>query len=175
MIRNARHRVYLASLYVGTGANGRQEQEFLDALASLGPKVQVKILLDENRATRLVKSSDCTSTSKKTNSSAEAVHQCLQQHQECPDSGLYLFPTLPEPRRSLLPSPLNEIAGVFHCKVYIVDDELILSGANLSQEYFTDRQDRYISFTNGGGGLIDFYVNLMDVLCEYGDLYKSDK
>ena len=39
----------------------------------------------------------------------------------------------------------------------MIDDELILSGANLSQEYFTDRQDRYLHIKGGGGGLVDFY------------------
>lgn len=109
MIRNAKHRVHLASLYVGTG-NGEEEREFLDALASVDSDVQVRILLDENRATRLVKSSK-----KEKTSSAEAVYQSLQQRSS--DCGVYLFPALPEPRRSLLPSPLNEIAGVFHIKV----------------------------------------------------------
>jgi CDP-diacylglycerol--glycerol-3-phosphate 3-phosphatidyltransferase len=34
-------------------------------------------------------------------------------------------------------------------QAYVIDDCLILSGANLSEEYFTDRQDRYMEFTNG--------------------------
>jgi len=159
MIRNATRRVCLASLYIGTGS-GKEECEFLDALASVGPQVDVTILLDENRATRPVKQNGNEKTS-----SAQAVHDCLQQH------GLYLFPALPEPRRSLLPSPLNEIAGVFHVKSYVVDDTLILSGANLSQEYFTDRQDRYVVFTNGS--LVDFYCNLVNVLCQYSFRYRD--
>lgn len=118
MIRNAKRRVYLASLYVGTGGSGAQETEFLNALASVDSScVEIKILLDENRATRLVKQND-TKTS-----SAKAVQQSLQSHSS--SSGLYLFPTLPEPRRSLLPSPLNEIAGVFHIKVCVCHNALL--------------------------------------------------
>ena len=43
-----------------------------------------------------------------------------------------------------LPVRWNEVVGVQHMKIYIFDDELILSGANLSNTYFTDRQDRYL-------------------------------
>ena len=49
-------------------------------------------------------------------------------------------------------------------QAYIVDDSLILSGANLSEEYFVDRQDRYVLFENGGGGLVDFYADLIHTL-----------
>lgn len=110
-IRNAKRRVNLASLYVGTGTS-QEEQEFLDALADIHPHVQVKLLLDENRATRPISQPN---TLKKT-SSAEAVYRCLE-HRAPSNGGLYLFQALHEPQRSLLPSPLNEIAGVFHVKV----------------------------------------------------------
>lgn len=119
MIRNAKYRVHLASLYVGTGSGGVKEKEFLRALGSVDTsKVQVSILLDENRATRRVKhTSDIQGTT--SSSSADAVHECIQSQKTSSDCGLFLFPALPEPRRSLLPSPLNEIAGVFHMKVSI--------------------------------------------------------
>jgi CDP-diacylglycerol--glycerol-3-phosphate 3-phosphatidyltransferase len=35
--------------------------------------------------------------------------------------------------------PLREIFGVHHVKAYVFDDTTILSGANLSEDYFTDR------------------------------------
>ena len=109
--------------------------------------------------------------------SAEAVHSRL-----CPllargggsdddddrgRSGVFLVPVNDERLRRILPSPLDEVAGVFHMKAYIVDDEMVLSGANLSEEYFDDRLDRYLLFTNGGGGLVDFYAGLCDALCGY--------
>ena len=58
---------------------------------------------------------------------------------------------------------------------YIVDNELILSGANLSEEYFTNRLDRYMSFVNGGAGLVNFYADLCDVLCKYAFEYKGQR
>lgn len=44
----------------------------------------------------------------------------------------------------VLPSRVNEILGVFHTKVFLVDNTVILSGANLSGSYLTNRQDRYV-------------------------------
>jgi CDP-diacylglycerol--glycerol-3-phosphate 3-phosphatidyltransferase len=45
----------------------------------------------------------------------------------------------------------------------------------LSEEYFTNRLDRYVSFTNGGGGLVDFYAELCDVLCKYAVRFDGNK
>jgi CDP-diacylglycerol--glycerol-3-phosphate 3-phosphatidyltransferase len=168
MIRNAQDRVCLASLYIGPGASPSHERELelLDALSSVRPEVQVKVLLDRNRALRKVPLPDGTKTS-----SAHAVSQAIQfkkQHE------LYLLQVLPSPLKSILPNPLDEVAGVFHIKAYIVDDTLILSGANLSEEYFSDRQDRYIMIEEGGGGLVDFYAQLLNLLCAHGQNYNHD-
>jgi len=57
-------------------------------------------------------------------------------------------------------------------KVYIIDDNLILSGANLSEEYFVDRVDRYLWIQQGGNGLVDFYANVFSVLCEHASMYS---
>ena len=42
-----------------------------------------------------------------------------------------------------LPPRYNELLTTFHLKAYVFDDTLIMSGANLSNDYFTSRQDRY--------------------------------
>ncbi len=41
--------------------------------------------------------------------------------------------------------PYSEILGVCHMKAYVFDDEVLVSGANLNERYFTTRQDRYVS------------------------------
>ena len=91
--------------------------------------------------------------------SAEAMHSRLRPLLADDDrgmSGVFLSPVNNERLRRILPSPLNEVAGVFHMKAYIVDDEMVLSGTNLSEEYFDDRLDRYMLCANGGGGVVDF-------------------
>jgi len=50
---------------------------------------------------------------------------------------------------------------------------LILSGANLSEEYFSNRVDRYISFVHGGGGVVEFYADLCDILSSYSIKYDG--
>jgi CDP-diacylglycerol--glycerol-3-phosphate 3-phosphatidyltransferase len=85
---------------------------------------------------------------------------------------VHLFQVLPSPLDTILPNPLNEVAGVFHIKLYIIDDHLIISGANLSEEYFKDRQDRYLWICKGGNGLVDFYAQLFTLLCRRAYTYQ---
>jgi CDP-diacylglycerol--glycerol-3-phosphate 3-phosphatidyltransferase len=37
---------------------------------------------------------------------------------------------------------------VHHIKIYIFDDDVLITGANLSESYFTDRQDRWFYLSN---------------------------
>lgn len=52
-------------------------------------------------------------------------------------------PNLTGIKKSILPKRINEGWGLNHMKLYAIDDEIIMSGANLSNDYFTNRQDRY--------------------------------
>jgi len=172
-----------------------KEDELLDSLhhASINNNLnKVKILLDANRALRKVSvtnkntqshgsSSDSSKHTQLTNS-ARAIHSRIDtyvnksnplQQKNHNMNGIFLFHVNDKRLCTILPSPLDEIAGVFHIKCYIVDDELILSGANLSEQYFNDRLDRYMLFTNGGGGLVDWYADLIDVLSEYAIRYDG--
>jgi len=36
-------------------------------------------------------------------------------------------------------SPLREIFGVHHMKAHVFDNSVMITGANLSEDYFTDR------------------------------------
>lgn len=50
--------------------------------------------------------------------------------------------------RRLLPPRVSEVVGVSHLKCYIFDDDIIISGANISNTYFSTRQDRYFVVRN---------------------------
>ena len=161
-IRQAERRVHIASLYIGPAVDRKKyalENEFLQALSEVRPAVDITILLDKHRALRPVP----ISNTGKSTSSAEACFSCLKK-----DAKIYLLPVLDGTLMKRLPNPLNEIAGVFHMKIYIVDDEIFLSGANLSQEYFSDRHDRYLRLRYGANGLVDMYSELVLALCKYG-------
>lgn len=158
LIRGAQRRVSLASLYIGPAVAHANELELLQALEAVPSHVDVKIVMDSNRGLRKVP----LGVGKNTTSAAEAVAKAIHlqdNHQ------LYLCQVLPNPLDQLLPNPLNEVAGVFHIKAYIIDDTLVLSGANLSEEYFTDRHDRYLQIQ--GSEVVDFYAQLIDILCHH--------
>jgi CDP-diacylglycerol--glycerol-3-phosphate 3-phosphatidyltransferase len=126
--------------------------------------IEIKILMDASRGLRPINimyqtnnEKDCKSATSNIEeekiamtSSAREVYYSLFPNgkKESNNKGISLF-NVHSGLWSYMPSPINEIFGVFHLKVYIIDDELILSGANLSEEYFTDRLDRYISFVKG--------------------------
>ena len=162
-IQNANDRVCLASLYLGTGSKP-EEAQLLHCLSQLSQskKVKIRILMDANRGTRPVHSGKHTEKT----SAAQAVYEAVNDE-------IHLYQTLKQPLPSL-PTPLNEAIGVFHLKSYITDDTLILSGANLSQEYFTDRQDRYMAFENERE-LADFYQNLIDILSQNAHTFPSEE
>lgn len=61
---------------------------------------------------------------------------------------MYHTPNLNGLRKRLAPKRINEGFGLQHMKLYGIDDEVILSGANLSTDYFTNRQDRYHLFSS---------------------------
>jgi CDP-diacylglycerol--glycerol-3-phosphate 3-phosphatidyltransferase len=59
---------------------------------------------------------------------------------------MYHTPNLTGLRKKYIPKRINEGWGLQHMKLYGVDDEIIMSGANLSSDYFSNRQDRYHLF-----------------------------
>lgn len=186
-IRSAQERIYIASLYIGPAAEKilideqsginltyPKELELLQALEEAAKKrvVDIKILLDHNRALRPVSIKNNRGTSNSRSlaiTSASACYQCLHPkfmadnssinrpsnsktaaHKSISsaETGVYLISVLPDWLQQILPNPYNEVAGVFHIKCYIFDNDIILSGANLSEEYFTDRTDRYLWITD---------------------------
>lgn len=50
--------------------------------------------------------------------------------------------------KMVLPVRVQEVLGVCHLKAFIFDDNIIMTGANMSTSYFTVRQDRYLCFPN---------------------------
>eukprot|EP00977_Amphora_coffeiformis_P011946 scaffold2917_cov191-Amphora_coffeaeformis.AAC.39 len=185
-IEKASKRIYLASLYVGPAVvRHPQEARLLQALhkaTQQNENLSVKILLDKSRGLRPVPIKDVDSSEDTTTTitSAEACRRALAKKGTAANGpehssrhSVYLHSVLPSYLQKILPNPLDEAAGVFHIKAYIIDDELILSGANLSEEYFNDRHDRYLHIIKGGNGLVDWYADLVDILCEHSHKYQG--
>lgn len=86
---------------------------------------------------------------------------------------MYHTPNLTGLRKKYIPKRINEGWGLQHMKLYGVDDEIIMSGANLSSDYFTNRQDRYHLFHSKD--LTDYFAKIHDGVAKLSfDLQPSD-
>lgn len=134
-ISKAKTRVFLSSLYIG-----KTQHDLMDSLAdalSREPNLTVDILVDCIRSTRDLPK----------HSSASLLSELVRQFgNDRVNVRLYHTPNLNGWEAKLVPKRFNEIYGLQHMKIYGIDDEVILSGANLSQDYFVNRQDRYWVF-----------------------------
>ncbi|KAG7491225.1 hypothetical protein MATL_G00000730 [Megalops atlanticus] len=153
-IRTAESRVVMASLYLGTGP---LEQDLVDCMQEalersqregVGSDLKISILLDYTRGSR-----------GKQNSRSMLL-PLLRRFPEQMRVSLYHTPDLRGVLRLLVPERFNETIGVQHIKVYLFDDSLIISGANLSDSYFTNRQDRYVLLEDCGE-VADFFAELV--------------
>ncbi len=133
MIRRARERLSLASLYLGTGE--REEALLGEVRGALErhPGLRVRFVCDASRGRRRTPNGDVVSF---TAPLARAFPGRVEVY-------LHEMPQLAGWAKGL-PSPLDECVAVFHFKALVADGEAILTGANLSDEYFHCRQCRAI-------------------------------
>ncbi|KAI1113303.1 hypothetical protein F5Y14DRAFT_418394 [Nemania sp. NC0429] len=136
-IRHAKTRIFLSTLYIG-----KSEEELIATLREAlraNPELKLSILTDALRGTR--EAPDPSSASLL----APLVTEFGPRRVEV---RMYHTPNLTGLRKRHIPNRINEGWGLQHMKLYGVDDEIILSGANLSNDYFTNRQDRYHLFAS---------------------------
>src|SRR6202012_2401768 len=103
-----------------------------DALRK-NPELKLSILTDGLRGTRETPNPSCASL---------LVPLVSEFGSDRVEIRMFHTPNLTGIRKAIVPKRINEGWGLQHMKLYGVDDELILSGANLSEDYFTNRQDR---------------------------------
>lgn len=164
---NAKSRIILASLYIGVG---KLENKLITSIhdnMKRNENLKVNILLDFTRGTRGVINSK------------SILMPLINENDSCCVS-LYHTPALRGLTKKLAPARWNELFGLQHMKLYLIDDTVIISGANLSNDYFTNRQDRYIMIENKG--LANFYSNFIGKVQEFslkvktnGDVQLHDK
>jgi len=152
----ARHRITLASLYLGTG---NLETELVRSLEKFlirnsDSDCRVRILLDATRGSRGV------------NNSRTMLLPLVQSQDDRCSVHFYHTPALRGFLKSVLPERWNEIIGLQHMKIYIFDDTLLISGANLNHDYFTNRQDRYL-VVEDCPKLADFYDKLVETVSQF--------
>lgn len=142
IISRAQSRIFLSSLYIG-----KDELELIDSLRSAlqsRPSLKLIVLVDALRSTR--EGPFDPARPEKTNSCASLLASLHRDFPHQVDVRLYRTPGLSPWMERLIGKRLVEGAGLQHMKIYGGDDEVIISGANLSNDYFTNRQDRYVHF-----------------------------
>lgn len=145
--KNAKRRISLASLYIGTGDLEKKLLEVTVHKVKNRKDINFNVLLDYQRGTR-----------GKVNSQI-LFRQFFNGISDTCHLALYQTPRLHGAWSKVLPSRYNEIVGLQHMKLYIADDSVILSGANCSNDYFQRRQDRYIEIEDED--LANFYCELI--------------
>ncbi|QKX60914.1 uncharacterized protein TRUGW13939_08060 [Talaromyces rugulosus] len=152
-IRNAKRRVYLSTLYIG-----KTEHELIDTLNQAlrdNPDLQVSVLTDCLRGTRETPNP----------SSASLLAQLVEEHgSDRVEIRMFHTPNLTGLRKKYVPRRINEGWGLQHMKLYGIDDEIIISGANLSNDYFTNRVDRYHVFASKQ--LAEYYSRIHHAVCQ---------
>ncbi|KAG5926214.1 hypothetical protein E4U53_003121 [Claviceps sorghi] len=136
-IRIAKRRIFLSTLYIG-----RSERDLIATLQDAmrrNPQLKLSILTDCLRGTREAPDPSCASL---------LVPLVSEFGSARVDIRMYHTPNLTGLRKKYIPRRINEGWGLQHMKLYGVDDEIIMSGANLSSDYFTNRQDRYHLFSS---------------------------
>jgi phosphatidylserine/phosphatidylglycerophosphate/cardiolipin synthase-like enzyme len=163
-IRSARTRITLAALYLGSGDHEDRIAQALHEALAANPLLSLHCVFDYHRSSR---------------DGFQAIHGLSQVQRTFGDRvQVSLFRTnsdLGHGFMSLLQkfvrNPVfHETLGVFHCKFCVFDDTVLLTGANLSVDYFTNRQDRYWLIRTGGNfsAPADKYaMNISDFLCGF--------
>lgn len=161
--KSAKNRITFASLYIGTG---KLESELIQtieqAILSSNGNIKAKFLLDYMRGSR------------GTQNSRKMLEPLLKgKYAHCSEVFLYHTPKLRGLLKVIMPDRFNEVIGLQHMKLYMIDNTLIISGANLSNDYFTNRQDRYFVIEDAKE-LCDFYDDLVQRVGEFSFVLQSD-
>eukprot|EP01135_Chromosphaera_perkinsii_P009337 Nk52_evm13s1737 gene=Nk52_evmTU13s1737 len=180
-IERAQHRIVLSSLYLGTGGMEEKlievilaktnKEKLQDGGGGTSAGLRVTFLVDYLRGTRVEGGGK---------SSRDMLVPVVKggrgtEEEEARDGGdvierrrsvgayFYHTPALTGLWKKVLPPRFNEGVGLQHMKLYIFDDEIIFSGANLSEMYFRQRQDRYMGIRNEPE-LCDFGEQLVELI-----------
>lgn len=167
-IETAKRRVALSSLYLGVGPLEDQLTADLTSALLTNSNLNVHLLFDYTRATRVEKVGEGTRSCKQSLQPLAALSRAKVS--------FFLSPRYSHwfKRYFILPLPkINEVISLHHMKAFVFDDDVIISGANLSDQYFTNRADRYIIFRNCPT-LANYFSDLIETIGSFSLKLKSD-
>lgn len=160
LANDAEHRISMTALYLGTGKLEKYLVEKLQAKLQKNDQLKLTFLQDYMRGTRIGRDGESSLSmvkGLKLNNFNREV-RCGFYHN--PDTGIL--------KGKFSQGPMREVFGVHHMKAHVFDNNLLITGANLSEDYFTDRQDRCI-VVQDCEPLADYFHDLIQILsdCSY--------
>ncbi|PWZ03120.1 hypothetical protein BCV70DRAFT_197354 [Testicularia cyperi] len=156
----AQSRIFLASLYIG-----KEETELIEELRAALARSQhlrITILVDALRSTREPAPSP---------SCASLVASLARDFPDRVELRLYRTPKLKKWLERIVGKRFNEGWGLQHMKIYGFDNDVIISGANLSRDYFTNRRDRYLLIRQHSQ-ISDYLYQLVETVARFS--YRLD-
>jgi len=135
LILDSKFRINMSALYIGTG---KKEKFLLDRINSKlesNKDIKVNILVDYMRGTRENRKQESTKSMLAELCNRNSNHKFLR-------CGLFHQPYKTRVLSNVTPSVVHEVLGVHHIKAHVFDNNVLITGANLSEDYFTNRQDR---------------------------------
>lgn len=160
-ISKAQSRIYLSTLYIG-----KTEHDLISTIRESlqrNPNLKVSFLTDALRGTRETPNASC----------ASLLAPLIAEFGSRVEVRMFHTPNLTGLRKKIVPNRINEGWGLQHMKLYGVDDEVIMSGANLSTDYFTNRQDRYHLFKDAR--LAEYFSKIHAGVCDLSfDIQPAD-
>ncbi|CEN32031.1 CDP-diacylglycerol--serine O-phosphatidyltransferase [Candidatus Westeberhardia cardiocondylae] len=135
IISNAKKRIYLTTLYLEKDFSGEKVLEEIYHIKYINSSIEIAILVDWHRAKRNRVGSILVNNNRKIVTNLDWYLSMAKKysHVDVPVYGV--------------PVNIYEALGVFHLKGFIVDDQVIYTGANLNNMYFHQfdkyRCDRY--------------------------------
>ena len=164
-IASAKHRVVIAALYLGVTEKCKKIADTLHTVMEGNASLKVTFLVDYGRGLRMENGVSVMTLL------TPLVKKFGPQRVKV---SMFMVPLCGAIFRHA-PAAIREIAGVQHIKGVICDDSTLLTGANLNDDYFTNRMDRYIWLHNEPR-LADWTTRFVHTLCDmsYVCLPSSD-
>lgn len=158
LVKQAKREIVLVSLYIGNASRERDLISCIVEALSSNPSLTLKMLFDYGRGMRTAHDS--------TKSSLQLCKELRKQFGNRVQAHFFSVPWQQRFPWKYLKSKFQETVGVQHMKFYAFDEYAVISGANLSRDYFSNRQDRYMVIEKGNDVIQD--VNrLIDVVSSY--------
>lgn len=159
----SRNRIYLSALYFGVGKKEAILVELLQQQIQIHGNLSVDIYLDSRRGTR---------QDEERRSSVSILETLIKNRR----ASLHLVDTIGKGALHLILSKFprwNEVISTFHSKILVFDDDVLLTGANLSSVYFDKRRDRYM-FIKKSKILADYLADLLSISSQQNSSLNAD-